>query len=51
MRFQGVDTVQGALTCANSVPIPASHRGRIAVTVVDPRGNELLAVKPLEEGK
>ena len=51
MRFQGVDTVPGDLTCANSVPVLASDHGQIAVTVVDPRGNKLLVVKPLEEGK
>lgn len=32
-------------------PFPAGEHGQVAVKVIDPRGNELLVVKKLEETK
>ena len=36
---------------ATSAPFPAGQHRQIAVKVIDPRGNELLVVKKLEETK
>jgi len=35
---------------AMSAPFPAEEHRQIAVTVIDPRENELMVVKKLEEG-
>ena len=53
VRFQSVDTVRGDLTCASGVPVLASDRSQItiALEVIDPRGNEPVVVKQLEEAK
>jgi adenine-specific DNA-methyltransferase len=45
------DAVWDHLAGATSAPFPAGDHGKIAVKVIDPRGNELLVVKKLEETK
>jgi adenine-specific DNA-methyltransferase len=51
LRVEFEDTVWDHLAGTTSAPFPAGEHGQIAVKVIDPRGNELLVVKKLEEGK
>jgi adenine-specific DNA-methyltransferase len=51
LRVEFEDTVWDHLAGTSSAPFPAGEHGQIAVKVIDPRGNELLVVKKLEEGK
>jgi adenine-specific DNA-methyltransferase len=47
LRVEFEDTVWDHLAGTTSAPFPAGEHGQIAVKVIDPRGNELLVVKPL----
>jgi len=49
LRVEFEDTVWDHLAGTTSAPFPAGEHGQIAVKVIDPRGNELLVVKKLEE--
>ncbi|MBK9137685.1 MAG: site-specific DNA-methyltransferase [Verrucomicrobia bacterium] len=51
LRAEFEDTVWDHLAGTTSAPFPAGEHGQIAVKVIDPRGNELLVVKRLEETK
>ncbi|MCX6924930.1 MAG: site-specific DNA-methyltransferase, partial [Verrucomicrobia bacterium] len=51
LRVEFEDTVWDHLAGTTSAPFPAGEHGQIAVKVIDPRGNELLVVKKLEETK
>jgi adenine-specific DNA-methyltransferase len=51
LRVEFEDTVWDHLAGTTSAPFPAGEHGQIAVKVIDPRGNELLVVKKLEDGK
>ena len=51
LKVEFEDTVWGHLAGTTSAPFPAGEHGQIAVKVIDPRGNELLVVKKLEEEK
>jgi adenine-specific DNA-methyltransferase len=51
LRVEFEDTVWDHLAGTTSAPFPAGEHGQIAVKVIDPRGNELLVVKKLEEVK
>ncbi len=51
LRMEFEDTVWDHLAGTTSAPFPAREHQQIAVEVIDPRGNELLVVKKLEEGK
>jgi len=51
LRVEFEDTVWDHLAGTTSTPFPAGDHGQIAVKVIDPRGNELLVVKKLEETK
>jgi adenine-specific DNA-methyltransferase len=51
LRVEFEDTVWEHLAGATSAPFPAGEHQQIAVKVIDPRGNELLVVKKLEETK
>ena len=44
-------TVWDHLAGTTSAPFPAGEHKEIAVKVIDPRGNELLDVQKLEDGK
>lgn len=49
LRVEFEDTVWDHLAGTTSAPFPASEHNQIAVKVIDPRGNELLVVKKLED--
>jgi adenine-specific DNA-methyltransferase len=49
LRVEFEDTVWDHLAGTTSAPFPAGEHGQIAVKVIDPRGNELLVVRKLEE--
>jgi adenine-specific DNA-methyltransferase len=49
LKVEFEDTVWDHLAGTTSAPFPAGDHGQIAVKVIDPRGNELLVVKKLEE--
>ena len=51
LRVEFEDTVWDHLAGTTSAPFPTGEHGQIAVKVIDPRGNELLVVKKLEEEK
>ncbi len=51
LRVEFEDTVWDHLAGTTSAPFPAGEHSQIAVKVIDPRGNELLVVKKLEETK
>jgi adenine-specific DNA-methyltransferase len=51
LRMEFEDTVWDHLAGTTSAPFPAGEHQQIAVKVIDPRGNELLVVKKLEDGK
>jgi adenine-specific DNA-methyltransferase len=51
LRVEFEDTVWEHLAGTTSAPFPAGEHGQVAVKVIDPRGNELLVVKSLEEAK
>jgi len=51
LRVEFEDTVWDHLAGTTSAPFPAGEHNQIAVKVIDPRGNELLIVKKLEEEK
>lgn len=51
LRVEFEDTVWDHLAGTTSAPFPAGEHGQIAVKVIDPRGNELLVVKKLEEAR
>jgi adenine-specific DNA-methyltransferase len=51
LKVEFEDTVWDHLAGTTSAPFPAGEHGQIAVKVIDPRGNELLVVKKLEEAK
>ena len=51
LRVEFEDTVWDHLAGTISAPFPAGEHQQIAVKVIDPRGNELLVVKKLEETK
>jgi adenine-specific DNA-methyltransferase len=51
LRVEFEDSVWDHLAGTTSAPFPAGEHGQIAVKVIDPRGNELLVVKKLEEAK
>jgi len=51
LRVEFEDTVWDHLAGTTSAPFPGGEHGQIAVKVIDPRGNELLVVKRLEETK
>jgi adenine-specific DNA-methyltransferase len=51
LRVEFEDTVWDHLAGASSAPFPAGEHGQVAVKVIDPRGNELLVVKKLEEAR
>jgi adenine-specific DNA-methyltransferase len=51
LRVEFEDTVWDHLAGTTSAPFPGGEHGQIAVKVIDPRGNELLVVKKLEETK
>ncbi|MGP8238563.1 MAG: hypothetical protein ACLQVW_24560 [Limisphaerales bacterium] len=42
---------QSYLAGTTSAPFPDGEHQQIAVKVIDPRGNELLVIKQLEQGK
>ncbi len=48
LRVEFEDTVWDHLAGTTSAPFAAGEHGQIAVKVIDPRGNELLVVKKLE---
>jgi len=49
LRVEFEDTIWDHLAGTTSAPFPAGEHGQIAVKVIDPRGNELLVVKKLED--
>ena len=49
LKVEFEDTVWDHLAGTTSAPFPAGDHAQIAVKVIDPRGNELLVVKKLEE--
>jgi len=49
LRGEFDDSVWAHLSGTESVPFPAGKHGQVAVKVIDDRGNELMAVKPLPE--
>jgi len=49
LRVEFEDAVWDHLAGTTSAPFPAGDHGQIAMKVIDPRGNELLVVKKLEE--
>ncbi len=51
LRAEFEESVWDHLAGTSSAPFPAGDHGQIAVKVIDPRGNELLVVKKLEEAK
>jgi adenine-specific DNA-methyltransferase len=51
LKVEFEDTVWEHLAGTVSAPFAAGEHGQIAVKVIDPRGNELLVVKKLEEVK
>ncbi len=51
LKVEFEDTVWDHLAGTTSAPFPAGDHAQIAVKVIDPRGNELLVVKKLEEPK
>ncbi len=51
LKVEFEDTVWDHLAGTVSAPFPEGEHGQIAVKVIDPRGNELLVVKRLEETK
>jgi adenine-specific DNA-methyltransferase len=51
LRVEFEETVWDHLAGTTSAPFPEGEHGQIAVKVIDPRGNELLVVKKLEEAK
>lgn len=51
LKFEFEDTVWDHLAGTTSAPFRAGEHKQIAVKVIDPRGNELLVVKKLEETK
>jgi adenine-specific DNA-methyltransferase len=51
LKMEFEDTVWDHLAGTTSAPFPAGEHKQIAVKVIDPRGNELLVVKKLEETK
>jgi adenine-specific DNA-methyltransferase len=51
LRVEFEDTVWDHLAGTTSAPFHAGEHGQIAVKVIDPRGNELLVVRKLEEGE
>ncbi len=51
LRAEFEDTVWDHLAGTTSAPFPTGEHGQIAVKVIDPRGNELLVVKRLEDRK
>jgi hypothetical protein len=51
LKLEFEDTVWEHLAGTTSAPFPAGEHKQIAVKVIDPRGNELLVVKKLEETK
>jgi adenine-specific DNA-methyltransferase len=51
LKVEFEDTVWEHLAGTASAPFAAGEHGQIAVKVIDPRGNELLAVKKLEAAK
>ena len=51
LKVEFEDTVWDHLAGTTSAPFPAGEHNQIAVKVIDPRGNELLVVKKLEETK
>ena len=51
LKVEFEDTVWDHLAGTTSAPFPAGEHKQIAVKVIDPRGNELLVVKKLEETK
>jgi adenine-specific DNA-methyltransferase len=51
LKVEFEDTVWDHLAGTTSAPFPAGEHGQIAVKVIDARGNELLVVRKLEEGK
>jgi adenine-specific DNA-methyltransferase len=51
LKVEFEDTVWEHLAGTVSAPFTAGDHGQIAVKVIDPRGNELLVVKKLEEVK
>ena len=42
------DSVWEHLSGTTSAPFPAGEHGQVAVKVIDPRGNELIAIRKLE---
>jgi adenine-specific DNA-methyltransferase len=51
LKVEFEDTVWDHLAGTTSAPFPAGENNQIAVKVIDPRGNELLVVKKLEDRK
>jgi adenine-specific DNA-methyltransferase len=51
LKVEFEDTVWDHLAGTTSAPFPAGEHKQIAVKVIDPRGNELLVVRKLEETK
>ena len=51
LKVEFEDTVWEHLAGTASAPFAAGEHGQIAVKVIDPRGNELLVVKKLEEAR
>jgi adenine-specific DNA-methyltransferase len=49
LRVEFEETVWDHLAGTTSAPFPEGEHGQIAVKVIDPRGNELLVVRKLEE--
>ena len=49
LKVEFEDTVWDHLAGTTSAPFPAGEHQQIAVKVIDPRGNELLVVKKLEQ--
>jgi adenine-specific DNA-methyltransferase len=49
LRVEFEDAIWDHVAGANSTPFPAGEHKQVAVKVIDPRGNEWLVVKKLEE--